>query len=344
MPDITSVLFVGSSGLSSTEETIRTFCTALPDSLRRLPDGETGHRYYFVTWQHELLQKCCPALLKDRLRPAELSSPSDEQIAAAFSALGSFATGYDRFALESYEVFRDLKRQGIIPPKVRFQVCIPTPLSLLSTAIDDKYTAAAEPLYEAALLRAVRAIQVAVPASELAIQWDAPMEFAMLEGIDFGARSWVGSSLLHCIVERLVRIGNAVNADVELGFHLCYGDREHKHFLEPTDMGHMVDVAEGVLKKSGRHVDWIHMPVPKNRSDDQYFMPLEQLAKTSRKTKTELVLGLIHYDDLSGTRKRIRAAGKYVPSFGVGTECGLGRTPAEHLKSILEVSAAVSKL
>jgi hypothetical protein len=31
------------------------------------------------------------------------------------------------------------------------------------------------------------------------------------------------------------RLGRAVPDDVELGFHLCYGDLDAKHFVQPTD-------------------------------------------------------------------------------------------------------------
>lgn len=44
-----------------------------------------------------------------------------------------------------------------------------------------------------------------------------------------------------------------------------------------------------------------------------------------------------------GTRKRIKAAQAVLPSFGVATECGMGRTPNEELDSILQISEAVTK-
>lgn len=82
------------------------------------------------------------------------------------------------------------------------------------------------------------------------------------------------------------------------------------------------------------------MPVPKDRTDPEYFKPLTKLVPDLG--VTELVLGLVHYDDLEGTKKRISTAGEFVESFGIATECGMGRTPKEQLDDILSISAAVS--
>jgi hypothetical protein len=39
------------------------------------------------------------------------------------------------------------------------------------------------------------------------------------------------------------RLSQAVPGDVELGFHLCYGDLEAAHFVEPVDAAKMVELA-----------------------------------------------------------------------------------------------------
>jgi hypothetical protein len=51
---------------------------------------------------------------------------------------------------------------------------------------------------------------------------------------------------------------------------------------------------------------------------------------------TELYLGLVHPNDEEGTKRRIRAVGEagVEMTFGVATECGLGRTPVGELDSI----------
>src|SRR5437899_3212109 len=57
--------------------------------------------------------------------------------------------------------------------------------------------------------------------------------------------------------------------------------------------------------------------------DDAYFAPLKDL---QLQPGTELYLGLVHAQDgIEGTKKRIAAAKKYVPKFGVASECGISR-------------------
>jgi hypothetical protein len=73
------------------------------------------------------------------------------------------------------------------------------------------------------------------------------------------------------------------------------------------------------------------MPVPKDRDDVAYFAPLKGLELGS----TSLFLGLVHANDEEGTRKRNQAAGGVdIQTFGVATECGMGRTPVNELDSI----------
>ena len=89
-----------------------------------------------------------------------------------------------------------------------------------------------------------------------------------------------------------------------------------------------------------RRIDWFHMPVPSDRTDDAYFAPLEDLGLADT---TDLYLGLVHHKDgEAGTRERIEAARGIVSKFGVSTECGLGRRPTETIPELLRVHAAVS--
>src|SRR5690606_9388649 len=118
-------------------------------------------------------------------------------------------------------------------------------------------------------------------------------------------------------------LGNHVPAHVELLYHFCYGDAGHRHVVEPTDMGDMVELANRLSAGANRTIDLIHMPVPRDRSDEAYFEPLRRLAL---RPETELCLGLVHYTDgVEGARKRLATAEKFVRDFSIGTECGFGR-------------------
>ena len=111
----------------------------------------------------------------------------------------------------------------------------------------------------------------------------------------------------------VVRLANHVPADIDLLFHFCYGDAGHKHVVEPTDMGDMVEFANRLAARVTRPIQLIHMPVPRDRSDAAYFEPLERL---KLKPETELCLGLVHYTDgVAGTRRRLATARNIVERF-----------------------------
>jgi methionine synthase II (cobalamin-independent) len=125
------------------------------------------------------------------------------------------------------------------------------------------------------------------------------------------------------IVARMARISVPVPADVELGFHLCYGDFGARHFIEPRDMGMMVEVANALARAVRRCIAYVHMPVPAARSDEDYFRPLQRLVLSP---PTQIFPGLVHAGDgAEGTRRRIEVAHKYVKEFGIATECGMAR-------------------
>jgi len=210
---------------------------------------------------------------------------------------------------------------------------------------DDAVCVQVEPLYEERLLQSLRHIQSNIPASELTIQWDLPTEIAALE-YERGRiedRCWKPyfSPVEAGLIDRLTRLAAAVEPDVEMGYHLCYGDLGHVHFVEPADAGLLVELANRVRQKIGpiHRVAYIHMPVPKDVAKEAYFRPLKDLELND----TKLFLGLVHPNDESGTRERLKAAQIVYPSVaGVSTECGLGRTSVEEFKSVLETCASVT--
>jgi hypothetical protein len=133
-----------------------------------------------------------------------------------------------------------------------------------------------------------------------------------------------------------------VPAAVELGIHLCYGDPGHKHLVEPADMGLMVELANRFTAKVKRPITWVHMPVPRDRDDEAYFAPLQDLRLHSG---TELYIGLIHLrDGISGAIKRLAAAKQVIPKFGIATECGFGRRNPETILSLIKLHREVASL
>ncbi len=170
-------------------------------------------------------------------------------------------------------------------------------------------------------------IAAEMPNDLIALQWDVPGG-AGLEGyyepgpVDFQTET----------IEVLTRIGDAVPTPIELGYHLCYGSPADEHCVQPKDMGIMVEIANATSAGVGRQVQFFHMPVPKGRTDDAYFAPLDNLRLHP---ETKLFLGLVHYDDATGDAARIAAARRHARVDGVATECGMARGDPARLPSLL---------
>src|SRR5215472_10566513 len=103
-----------------------------------LPDGETGIRktwirflqqvladnpaievaadvppFKFTQWDGKLLREI-PRL---RVKPGATPDPK------------TFETGYAHMAIESWSLFEQLQRAGVIPARVKFQISLPTPIA-----------------------------------------------------------------------------------------------------------------------------------------------------------------------------------------------------------------------
>jgi hypothetical protein len=320
--------------LRNTEEVFRAASSILGERLRRLPDGETVVRSDWIGWQFPVLARV-PQLItvppvpgRYAARPRVKLAPDSDPRALTLGPLG-----YAQAALGSYATFARLKQEGALPAQYRFQVSLPTPLAVMNAFVERADRPVVEPVYERQLLAEVDEIAGAIPHDQLAMQWDMPFEVGILEGL-------IPSHLEDPragILQRLSRISARVPADVELGYHLCYGDEGGRHFKQPADTAIMVGLANDLDGAVARPIDWLHMPVPRDRSDDAYFAPLRDLA---RRPETVLYLGLVHHSDgVEGTRRRMEAARRSVADFGIATECGMGRRPPETILDLLRIHA-----
>jgi hypothetical protein len=241
----------------------------------------------------------------------------------------TFETGYAEAARASYEVFRRLRGEGVILAATRFQVCLPTPMASGYMYVSPKAREAYLPTYERALRHALEDILASVPAGELAIQWDVCQEVLIYEGF-FADRPL---DYKREIVAELARLGDAVPVAVEMGYHLCYGSPADEHLVMPRDTAIMVEMANGIRQTLARRIDFLHMPVPRDRTDPSYVRPLAGLEGFD---ECALYLGLIHHDDREGDLARIKAARDVVDGFGVASECGWGRTDPARVPGLLE--------
>jgi ubiquinone/menaquinone biosynthesis C-methylase UbiE len=333
------VHLVGSVPLASTELVFRTVAGAIGDRLRRIPDGETGPRSDWIVWQLPIftsqveLEVVPPAPESWRPLPRVRLGDGARTENVRFDALG-----YADAAIASYRTFARLKRDGVVPVACRFQVCLPTPLAPVCAFVVPEHQPLLEPLYEAGLLAELELVLREVPHDQLAIQWDTNFEFGMLEGV---FPVWF-DDIKGGILERLLRLSRHVPHDVELGYHFCYGDVQGRHFKEPSDAGKLVEIANALTASLGRPLHWLHLPVPRERTDEAYYAPLRELRL---RPETELYLGLIHHaDGVEGTARRMDVAGKFSTGFGAATECGWGRRAPATIAELLRIHRELSAI
>ena len=140
-------------------------------------------------------------------------------------------------------------------------------------------------------------------------------------------------------------LDHALPADIDLMFHFCYGDAGHKHVhsSRPT-WATWCEFANRLTARVTRPIQLIHMPVPRDRSDDAYFEPLKRLTLKPRRTR--LCLGLVHYtgrqlpgNDGSGLprRRNMRADFRSAPNADFGR-----RDPADGWSELLRIHAEVT--
>jgi hypothetical protein len=342
MAHIVGAHLVGSAPVASPAEMFDLAVAHLGRHLRRLGDGEVGERDTWIRWQHARLGRS-PELAATFTDTGYGGRPIEQYALKPGAGPVTLPDlGYAEAAMSSYEVFAARKADGAIPAHVRFMVGLPTPLGVVTLYGAPGSRQAVLAAYQPALLDELSRITAAIPHDQLAIQWEVCIEFGTLEGIwdllDGGVR---GADAKPVIAAHLAELGAAVPAGVELGYHLCYGDAGHAHFTQPGDAGLLAWAAQAAVDGAGRVVQWVHLPVPRERDDVAYFAPL---ADVTLPPDTELYLGLVHATGgVEGTRRRIAAAAGVLDRFGVATECGLGRRPRDTVPALLDQHAAVAE-
>jgi hypothetical protein len=342
-----NIYLVGSVPMANAGQVFESVSAAFGPRIKRIPDGETGERGDWITW----------------LEPVFAGNPAFRKSGEFFRVHAS-GTGRERYALApgfapqdvrfdnlfyadiakgSYAEFKRLKDAGKILAGTKFQVDLVPAHSVIWLYLVEALHAPIDPIYNAALKREIDKISATIPHDELAIQFDvASAVFARLERNESSSYGRSKSDMQETFSNILIDLGNHVPADIDLLYHLCYGDSGHRHVVEPTDMGDMVEFANRVSGRIERPVQLIHMPVPRNRADDAYFEPLKRL---ELRPECELCLGLVHYTDgVEGTKKRLATARKFAPNFSIATECGFGRRDPGTIPELLRIHAAVAEL
>ncbi len=363
MQDHGHVMLVGSIARPedgwNVEDVFRNCANTIGDHVSMLPDGEIGDRYYWINYVARRTYAEHPDMVTLSVHTVDDWKPRGYEghwlftIKNGVKEIHFDKIGYANEAKQSYQIFKKLRDQGVIPQGVRFMVAIPLIESATRPFIDSQEHF--EMLwhgYGEAITREVQDICDSIPHEDLAIQWDICVEVAAVEGLEgfTDELSYLESDPMkrYCDALRLV-CAPIPDDDIWLGLHICYGSLTHAdsessdtgHFCEIKDLNVSVDMANEGSRACGRPVDFVQMSVQlSNGFKDSYYDPLKRLDVGRART----YLGLIHlHDGVDGTLKRIGIAKKYLPDFGISTQCGWGRRPlTQKIEDLLQLHADIA--
>jgi len=343
-----SVHFNGSVNLPDAETVMREISSRIPAGVRRVPDGETGERNYWIQFQvrkFAAMPDFQPAGMRELpgtdLPPMPLLRLAD---GVAAEDVRWPDLGYAAAYTDSYQVFRRLQDDGTIPPGVRFQMQYPTPVAPIAGTFVPEDTEGLIASYQAALFADLDRALASLPHEQIAVQWDVAVEFAMLEG-GFGFEPIP----LGQITPGLARCAGQVPGAVPVGMHLCYGDAGHQHFKQPESLALQVQVANAVTAAARRPVNWFSFTVPQAQRDSGYFAPLADLRTGPG---TELYFALVPYYPASQAAGTTAEQAAHIDThfakstagsrdWGICTECGMGRVQADDVPTLLDLHRTI---
>ena len=348
-PRITSdLLLVGSLPVDSTEAAFIAGAEHFGDLVFALPDGETGARANWVSYERDGIIRQNPDVVVVQETTSPTGFPRHAYETPRYAVRENVdIVRWDSWpriddAIASYEIFARLRDEGTIPAHLRFQVGLPFPASALNAFKVDfarDYPKAAAG-YEELVIRELGRLFETVPPQDLAIQWDAAYETADIESV----LAWTDGDAWERFAGPVTRLTRQIPNEVLVGYHLCYGTFPEWPMYEAQDLSALVRMANFAVAQSGRAVDWLHMAGPRylRSEDERFFAPLAELDAPDTRTFLGIILPL---DGLPGAEMRAATAAKYLDSFGVAMYCGFGRQKGEEpAKTLADHEATVRGL
>ena len=350
------VLLVGSLPYESAEEAFRVAGTELRGHVGWLPDGEFGARQMWVGMMLELVFQHHPDIEETKAPPDRAIQEAPEETQGdgpgeELEGMWLFRVKpgrkihfddlkYGTFAAESYQVFRRLRDEGVIPPGVRFQMSLPSPHSAIDGCFDDPdqwpdlYAA-----YVEGMRGEIRKALETIPAEDLAIQWDIALEFLdMFMGEKRWLRFWphlTPAEKFERHAAQLDELWQEIPDEALLGIHWCFGTWGGWPMADLEDLDLCVRMSNEAKRRFGRRLDYVHMPVTQEPAD-AFFAPLQRLEIGD----TKVFLGMVHHTDgIEDFRLRRDLARNYLGDFGIGSVCGYGRLHADELPDVLRIHA-----
>ena len=281
------LLTIGSIPCKTPEETFQLLGPAIGRQLAGITHGEPGFRNMWIVFNAPFVYEPNPDIIitnkpkpnrdktvfKDADIPEWLPTSWEEmwccKVKDGVDEVHFETLGYTDYAVECYETFCKLRDEGIIPKGVRYQVNFPFPedFTRWCTAEDRDFQIMTRAIVEV-LGREITELVKRIPHDDLVVQWDVCWEVFACDRDDYMGRKPLDWKAEGDPYERyagyMETLSPLVPESIPLGMHLCYGDLEHSHLIEPKDLGVVVKMANIAVKRAGRRFDYIQMPVPRD--------------------------------------------------------------------------------
>ena len=196
-----SVHFNGSVNLPDAETVMQEISSRIPMGVRRMTDGETGERGYWILFQIQkflAMPEFEPVTVGKAYETAE-DAPQMPRLRLAEGASADTISwpnlGYADAYAESFETFDRLQKDGTIAEGVRFQVQYPTPLASVAGTILPQDLPAVAASYEPALFADLAKLLASLPPERCAVHGTSPSSSGFSRGWRGLARRcrWSGS-------------------------------------------------------------------------------------------------------------------------------------------------------
>lgn len=331
-----SALFLpGSLPTQTAEQSFRTFGGALGQWLNYMPDGEVGTRRYWIDGvafrvfnrhpEIETVKYPSPENGVEKWWPRGRHDEFGFRIRPGVKEVRfgdpGWRLGFARDAINSYALFRYIKKDGIIPQGVRFQVCIPLVFSAIRFFFPDEDVDKVGPGFTEATRAEVAKIVEMIPNDDLAIQFDLAVENRYVDTAldEHGPEASRKEGERVCAP--LGEICSAIPRAVHLGHHMCFGTLNGWPSRTPPTLAGTIILANSAIAASGRKVDFVHIPTLAS-TEDAWFAPLKDLKADG----ADVYMGAIHHlHRPGGMGDQLRVMKKYLSDFGLGSPCGFGR-------------------
>ena len=340
----TGVHFNGSVNLADAETVMREISERIPAGVRRMTDGETGERGYWILFQIQKFLKMPefePVGAAEQAYETEDDAPAMPQIKLREGASADtiewpdlgYATEYGK----SFEIFDRLQQDGTIADGVRFQLQYPTPIASTSVVFVPEDMEAVTGSYEPALFADLGKALAALPHDRIAVQWDVAVEFGLLEGA-YGP-AWPLEQIVPGLVRASIRCPPtsppACTSATATTATSTSGTRSRCRCRWTSS-------TRSSPRPHGRSTS-SSFTVPQSRDDADYFAPLANLNAPD----TELYLALVPYHPAEQAEGTTETQIAHIDSvldgraWGICTECGMGRADREDVPTLLDLHSSI---